>query len=409
MPSMISTPGKIGLPGKCPWKIGSLTRDVLDADGGIVAIDIDDAVDHQERVAVRQQLEDGVDVERARASCPSLPASRSSLASTFGPFAQAPERRDFAPPLLRVLRRIAGKLRPRRNIFSDHRAGQLRRCREPMVKWPVVSAAAPIITLSSSDRRSGQPGHARRSGNCDRSDNCDRSARDYRSWCPRRSPYRPTRRGRQCELAPISTPILDDHAAELRNLAVGDAMFQPAKTFRADPGAGVQHDIIAEMSALDADIGGDRAIAADGDARTDHGVGADHRAAADLDPRPKHNAWAEADFVLRARQASRGPSSADDACRGYSADRAGRADRRTPDADSWPTIATLPTGTSASKSRRDDDGASGRATQGVAVVDCAGERDVLGAGQRSVLRLRQSADRRRQRIGRQADSTRAAR
>ena len=38
--------------------------DVLDADGGVVAVDIDDPVDHQERVAVRQKLHDAFDVER---------------------------------------------------------------------------------------------------------------------------------------------------------------------------------------------------------------------------------------------------------------------------------------------------------------------------------------------------------
>ena len=37
--------------------------DVLDADGGIVAVDVDDAVDQQERVAMRQKPVDAVNVE----------------------------------------------------------------------------------------------------------------------------------------------------------------------------------------------------------------------------------------------------------------------------------------------------------------------------------------------------------
>src|SRR5690606_14395074 len=37
-------------------------RDVLDADAGIVAIDLDDAVDEQERIAVRNALHDPIDV-----------------------------------------------------------------------------------------------------------------------------------------------------------------------------------------------------------------------------------------------------------------------------------------------------------------------------------------------------------
>jgi translation initiation factor IF-1 len=49
--------------GKMAGEVWLVEGDVLDPDGGFVAVDIDDAVDHQERVAVRQKLQDALDVE----------------------------------------------------------------------------------------------------------------------------------------------------------------------------------------------------------------------------------------------------------------------------------------------------------------------------------------------------------
>ena len=39
--------------------------DVLDADGALVAVHVDDAIDHQERIAMRQQLHHAPDIGRA--------------------------------------------------------------------------------------------------------------------------------------------------------------------------------------------------------------------------------------------------------------------------------------------------------------------------------------------------------
>ena len=64
MPSIISTPGNTGLAGKWPMELRLVEGDVLDADRRLVAVDLDDAVDHQERIAVRQQLQDLLDVGR---------------------------------------------------------------------------------------------------------------------------------------------------------------------------------------------------------------------------------------------------------------------------------------------------------------------------------------------------------
>ena len=47
--SMMSTPGMIGWPGKCPWKNGSLIVTFLMPDDPLVALDLDDPVHQQER------------------------------------------------------------------------------------------------------------------------------------------------------------------------------------------------------------------------------------------------------------------------------------------------------------------------------------------------------------------------
>ena len=62
--SMISTPGITGWPGKWPSKNGSLRVTILRGDDLLVA-DLVDAVDEQERIAVRKDPLDGADVEHA--------------------------------------------------------------------------------------------------------------------------------------------------------------------------------------------------------------------------------------------------------------------------------------------------------------------------------------------------------
>ena len=48
--------------GKVAHELRLVGGDVLDADAGFVAVDLDDAVDHQERIAVRQQLQQRLDI-----------------------------------------------------------------------------------------------------------------------------------------------------------------------------------------------------------------------------------------------------------------------------------------------------------------------------------------------------------
>ena len=60
---MISTPGMTGCPGKWPWKNGSLMVTFLMPDHPAPRLELEDPVHHEERVAVRDDLEDAADVE----------------------------------------------------------------------------------------------------------------------------------------------------------------------------------------------------------------------------------------------------------------------------------------------------------------------------------------------------------
>src|SRR5690606_33996944 len=77
--------------------------------------------------------------------------------------------------------------------------------------------------------------------------------------------------------------VLDDRPAELRDLAIGRAVGEPAEPLGADARSGLDDDVVADMGAFYRAVAGDGHVAANGDARTDDGVGADHRIAADLD------------------------------------------------------------------------------------------------------------------------------
>ena len=62
--SSCSTPGMTGLPGIVALEIRLVDRDVLDRDELVLADELDHAVDHHERIAVRQRVEDAADIER---------------------------------------------------------------------------------------------------------------------------------------------------------------------------------------------------------------------------------------------------------------------------------------------------------------------------------------------------------
>ena len=62
MASMMSTPGMIGWPGKVALKERLVDRHVLDADDPLGPFDLDDPVHQQERIPVRDHVQDPADV-----------------------------------------------------------------------------------------------------------------------------------------------------------------------------------------------------------------------------------------------------------------------------------------------------------------------------------------------------------
>ena len=79
MPSIIRTPGNTGFSGKVSHEMRLVDRYVLDADAMIVAANVDDAVDHEKRIAVRQHFEHHRDIGRFKLGDRFIHNSRLSL------------------------------------------------------------------------------------------------------------------------------------------------------------------------------------------------------------------------------------------------------------------------------------------------------------------------------------------
>src|SRR5690606_37626019 len=105
--------------------------------------------------------------------------------------------------------------------------------------------------------------------------------------------------------------VLHDHPAELRNLAVAAAKVEPAEALAADAHAGMQHDIAAQIGAVDRAVAGDDAVAADGHPRADDSVRADDSAAADLDARPDDDVRSDRHIGFEPRRLAGDADSAD--------------------------------------------------------------------------------------------------
>src|SRR5262249_46850553 len=76
--------------------------------------------------------------------------------------------------------------------------------------------------------------------------------------------------------------VLDDDAADLRDLEMSRRSHHEAETVLADADAGMDDHAVADERVHERGAGADRRVAADPNARADHGVGAEHRARADL-------------------------------------------------------------------------------------------------------------------------------
>ena len=82
--------------------------------------------------------------------------------------------------------------------------------------------------------------------------------------------------------------VLDDDAADLRNLAVAAGARQIAEAILPDAHAGMDDDAVADQRMHDRRARADHAIAADAHIRADHGGRPDHRAGADFRARADH-------------------------------------------------------------------------------------------------------------------------
>ena len=162
-------------------------RDVLDADAGLVAVDLDDPVDEQKRIAVRQRFQDLQDVHRleARSARPIICSSpglnpparvRASSAARFAclcrSLASKLAQRHLAEPLAHRPRRRAAIARAGRHVAhrrrdcaaicgagADHEDARRRRparraaTKSPSVVEPEMPTCAtmtqwrPIVTL----------------------------------------------------------------------------------------------------------------------------------------------------------------------------------------------------------------------------------------------------------------------
>ena len=133
-----------------------------------------------------------------------------------------------------------------------HRSGGKTMLPAPMVRCPAIVAPRTHHHAVLEHRRTRQPRQCRRSGNCGQRGSCGRPGPDCRSWCPRRSRCRRAHPRSTAAVGADLDAVLQDHAAELRNLAVGPAVIEPAEALRADARPGVQHDVVADMGAFDA-------------------------------------------------------------------------------------------------------------------------------------------------------------
>ena len=123
MPSIISTPGKHRPAGKWPMNCGSLKVTFLIPIAASSPANPDDAVDHQEGIAVRQRLENLGDVGRLQGDgCVAHGKDRySSLATIAADWLRAPslEQDHFAKPDLERLGRRAAPARAGRHSRPD--------------------------------------------------------------------------------------------------------------------------------------------------------------------------------------------------------------------------------------------------------------------------------------------------
>ena len=215
----------------------------------------DDAVDHQERIAVRQRLEDrryrpprasslsAIGVVPLMSSTPARTRRRGLRAACASGARRVATSRSHSraglagvPPQCAPAGTSCIDAARRRDLraFADR----------DVVREPQLPAQHHEIPERHAAGDAGLRHDARNGG---RSGRCARSGRDCRSWCPRRSRCRGSRRGRSCVLAPISTSSWMMTRPTCGTLRWPARAHQIAEAVLADAAAGMDDDAVADQ------------------------------------------------------------------------------------------------------------------------------------------------------------------
>ena len=95
--------------------------------------------------------------------------------------------------------------------------------------------------------------------------------------------------------------VLDDDAADLRDLEVTARAHGETEAVLADMDAGMDDDPVANRGVLQGRAGADRGVPADPNIGPDHRVGSEDRAGADFRPRPDYRARIDGHAVFEPR------------------------------------------------------------------------------------------------------------
>ena len=289
-------------------KCGSLKVTFLMPMQEFVAVDLADLVDHQERVAVRQRRHDLDDVggfERLRLLVHLLPRSRNRLMPS------RPHRMSQHDPAAQVYAELQSRgttrrpggpvLRPSAPPAGTSLCAALvaASCApSPMLTWPSTPACPPIATKSPIR---AEPGDADL-----RDDDAVPADLDIVADLDLVIDLRPLADHRVAVGAAVDRRVgadldvvLDDDAADLRDLGMASRTHGKAETVLADAHTGMDDDAVADQSVLDARMHADRSSRGRSRPprrrpRRPQLIGA----AADLRPRADHGAGLHADAVL---------------------------------------------------------------------------------------------------------------
>src|SRR5690606_18406852 len=95
--------------------------------------------------------------------------------------------------------------------------------------------------------------------------------------------------------------VLDDDAADLRDLRMPSRTHDITEAVLTDPAAGMKDHPVADQGMRERAMRPDAAIAPDPDASPDHGAGAHQRAGANLRPWSDHGGGLDGYAILKAR------------------------------------------------------------------------------------------------------------